>query len=74
MLTLGYLLNQRLVPCLESVDSVRVDWDRGEVHVASFERVADLDQKLQHRTVTTGCGQDTAEHRTPKPIQSPPFN
>ncbi|HOP17521.1 MAG TPA: formate dehydrogenase accessory sulfurtransferase FdhD, partial [Gammaproteobacteria bacterium] len=24
MLTLGYLLNQRLVPCLESVDSVQV--------------------------------------------------
>ena len=60
LLTLGYLLNQRLVPCLESVDSVEVNWDKGEVHVASFERIADLDQKLKHRTVTTGCGQGTA--------------
>jgi len=59
MLTLGYLLNQRLVPCLESVDSVRVDWDKSEVHVSSFERIADLEQKLKHRTVTTGCGQGT---------------
>lgn len=59
MLTLGYLLNQRLVPCLESVDSVQVDWAKAEVRVASFERVADLDERLQHRTVTTGCGQGT---------------
>lgn len=59
MLTLGYLLNQRLVPCLESVDSVRVDWDKGEVRVESFERIADLEEKLRHRTVTTGCGQGT---------------
>ena len=59
MLTLGYLLNQRLVPCLESVDSIRVDWDKGEVRVASFERVADLDRKLGQRTVTSGCGQGT---------------
>ena len=60
LLTLGYLLNQHLVPCLESIDSVRVDWDSGEVHVVSFERIADLDRKLEHRTVTTGCGQGTA--------------
>ena len=59
MLTLGYLLNQRLVPCLESVDSVKVDWDKGEVQVATFERITDLDEKLRHRTVTTGCGQGT---------------
>ncbi|MEZ5586447.1 MAG: formate dehydrogenase accessory sulfurtransferase FdhD [Sedimenticolaceae bacterium] len=59
MLTLGYLLNQRLVPCLESVDSVKVDWDKGEVQVATFERITDLEEKLRHRTVTTGCGQGT---------------
>ena len=59
MLTLGYLLNQRLVPCLESVDSVAVDWDKAEVRVETFERVTDLDEKLKHRTVTTGCGQGT---------------
>ncbi len=59
MLTLGYLLNQRLVPCLESVDAVRVDWDKAEVRVETFERISDLDDKLKHRTVTTGCGQGT---------------
>jgi FdhD protein len=59
MLTLGYLLNQRLVPCIESVDSVRVDWERAEVRVETFERISDLEEKLKHRTVTTGCGQGT---------------
>lgn len=59
MLTLGYLLNQRLVPCLESVDSVKVDWNKAEVRVETFERITDLDEKLKHRTVTTGCGQGT---------------
>lgn len=59
MLTLGYLLNQRLVPCIESVDSVRVDWGRAEVRVETFERVTDIEDKMRHRTVTTGCGQGT---------------
>jgi FdhD protein len=59
MLTLGYLLNQRLVPCLESVDSVLVDWEKEQVRVETFERISDLDEKLRHRTVTTGCGQGT---------------
>ena len=59
MLTLGYLLNQRLVPCLESVDSIRVDWEKSEVRVASFERIADLEEKLKHRTPWSRCGQGT---------------
>jgi FdhD protein len=70
MLTLGYLLNQRLVPCLESVDSVRVDWERAEVRVETFERVADLEQKLRHRTVTSGCGQGTVFGRMGDQIES----
>jgi FdhD protein len=59
MLTLGYLLNQRLVPCLESVETVTVDWEREAVSVTSFERIADLESRLRHRTVTTGCAQGT---------------
>ena len=59
LLTLGYLLNQRLVPCLEAVDSVRVDWEAGKVRVSTFERLTDLEEKLKHRTVTSGCGQGT---------------
>jgi FdhD protein len=70
MLTLGYLLNQRLVPCLESVDAVRVDWARAEVRVETFERVADLEQKLRHRTVTTGCGQGTVFGRIGDQIEN----
>ena len=69
MLTLGYLLNQRLVPCIESVDAVRVDWDRAAVYVDTFERVTDLDDKLKHRTVTTGCGQGTVFGRLGEQIE-----
>jgi len=69
MLTLGYLLNQRLVPCLESVDSIRVDWEKAEVRVDTFERIADLEEKLKHRTVTTGCGQGTVFGRIGEQIE-----
>lgn len=70
MLTLGYLLNQRLVPCLESVDSVTVDWERAEVRVETFERITDLDEKLKHRTVTSGCGQGTVFGRMGEQIEN----
>lgn len=69
LLTLGYLLNQRLVPCLESIDSIIVDWDKTEVRVATFERIADIDDKLRHRTVTTGCGQGTVFGRIGEQIE-----
>src|SRR5210317_1107236 len=69
MLTLGYLANQRLVPCLESVDSVSVDWEKAEVKVNTFERITDLDEKLTHRTVTTGCGQGTVFGRIGEQIE-----
>jgi FdhD protein len=59
LLTLGYLLNQRLVPCLESVEAIQVDWETESVAVTTFEGVSDLEDKLKHRTVTTGCGQGT---------------
>ncbi len=59
LLTLGYLVNQRLVPNLEAIDSIQVDWETDAVAVTTFGGVADLDAKLAHRTVTTGCGQGT---------------
>ncbi len=59
LLVLGYLRGQRLVPCLESVYSVRVDWARERCDVTTFDGVGDLDDKLRHRTVTSGCGQGT---------------
>jgi FdhD protein len=59
LLVLGYLRNQRLVPCLESVYSVQVDWETESCVVTTFDGVSDLEAKLKHRTVTSGCGQGT---------------
>jgi FdhD protein len=59
LLVLGYLRNQRLVPCLESVHSIQVDWETEAVAVTTFDGVSDLEEKLAHRTVTSGCGQGT---------------
>lgn len=69
MLTLGYLLNQRLVPCIESIDSIRVDWEAAAVRVATFERISDLEDKLKHRTVTSGCAQGTVFGRIGEQIE-----
>ena len=59
LLVLGYLRGQRLVPCLESVRSIQVDWETEACAVTSFDGIGDLEDKLKHRTVTTGCGQGT---------------
>ncbi len=70
LLTLGYLLNQRLVPCLESVDAITVDWDKAIVKVDTFERISDLEEKMKHRTVTSGCGQGTVFGRMAEQIEN----
>lgn len=59
LMVLGYLRGQRLVPCLESIHSIQVDWESEAVAVTTFEGIDDLDEKLAHRTVTSGCGQGT---------------
>jgi len=59
LLVLGYLRNQHLVPCLESVHSIQVDWESEAVAVTTFEGVSELEEKLAHRIVTSGCGQGT---------------
>lgn len=69
MLVLGYLLNQRLVPCLQSIDCIQVDWDKAAAYVETFERIADLDEKLKHRTVTSGCAQGTVFGRIGEQIE-----
>jgi len=60
-LTLGYLRNQRLIERIEEVDSVMVDWEHDQVAVTTTHGrgIRDLEEKLAHRTVTTGCGQGT---------------
>jgi FdhD protein len=59
LLTLGYLLNQRLVPSLDAITAVHVDWDVEAVAVSTSTAIDDLEEKLSRRTVTTGCGQGT---------------
>jgi FdhD protein len=61
LLTLGYLRNQRMLERLEDVASVTVDWDREQVEVTTVHGrgIDDVEQRLQRRTVTTGCGQGT---------------
>jgi FdhD protein len=59
LLTLGYLRNQRLVQNISDIASVQVDWEVDSVAVTTRNGIADLDGRMEKRTVTTGCGQGT---------------
>src|SRR5215510_1736247 len=58
-LAIGYLRNQRLVKSIEEIISVQVDWQVNSVVVNTRDGLADLDGRMEKRTVTTGCGQGT---------------
>jgi FdhD protein len=71
-LALGYLRNQRILPSVDRIAAVQVDWETGSVAVTSrllaergvtiwedAEQGPALDERLGRRTVTTGCGQGT---------------
>src|SRR3954468_20282907 len=58
-LAVGYLRNQRLVNGIEEIASVHVDWEVDAVAVTTRSGIADLDGRMEKRTVTTGCGQGT---------------
>ncbi len=58
-LAIGYLRNQRLVGCIEEILAVQVDWDVNSAVVTTRSGLADLDGRMEKRTVTTGCGQGT---------------
>ncbi len=58
-LAIGYLRNQRLVDSIEDIVSVQVDWSVNAAVVNTRNGLADLDGRLDKRTVTTGCGQGT---------------
>ena len=58
-LAIGYLRNQRLVRAVDDIASVQVDWETAACAITTHAPVADLEQRLQKRTVTTGCGQGT---------------
>ena len=59
LLILGWLRNQRLVHNIEDIESIQVDWETEAVAITTRQGVEDLDNKLSHKTVTTGCGQGT---------------
>jgi FdhD protein len=58
-LVIGYLRNQRLVQSLEEIASVQVDWEVNAAAVTTRSGLAQAEERMQHRTVTTGCGQGT---------------
>ncbi|WP_246479992.1 formate dehydrogenase accessory sulfurtransferase FdhD [Motiliproteus sediminis] len=58
-LVLGYLWNQGFIHSLEQVKAIQVDWEVNAAAVVTNGIDADIDDKLAHRTVTTGCGQGT---------------
>jgi FdhD protein len=58
-LALGYLRNQRLVRSIDEIAEVQVDWETNAVAVTTRTALKNLDEKMQKRTVTTGCGQGT---------------
>src|SRR3982750_4865283 len=58
-LAIGYLRNQRLVKSIEDILAVQVDWEVNSVAINTRHGIADLDGRMEKRTVTTGCGQGT---------------
>lgn len=60
-LTLGYIRNQKLIEDISLIKSVVVDWDRELVDVTTHAGtgIADWQEKMKRRIVTSGCGQGT---------------
>jgi len=58
-LTLGYLRNQQLIDSIDEITRVWVDWEKERVDVTTRNGQGIQDERMQGRTVTTGCGQGT---------------
>lgn len=58
-LVLGYLRNQGFLQSLSEVKAVQVDWDIDAAVVVTRGGIDGLEERLQRRTVTSGCGQGT---------------
>jgi len=59
LLVLGWLRNQRLVKEMEDIKAIQVDWETESVAITTHKTIAELNEKLSKKTVTTGCGQGT---------------
>ena len=60
-LTLGYIRNQKLIEDIDAIESVSVDWDNEVVDVITRAGtgIADWQEKMKRRIITSGCGQGT---------------
>ena len=58
-LVIGYLRNQRLVDSIDELVAVQIDWEVNAASVYTKNGLIDLDEKMAHRTKTTGCGSGT---------------
>jgi FdhD protein len=58
-LAIGYLRNQRLVTSIEDIAEVQVDWESDSVAIVTRNGIRNLEERMEKRTVTTGCGQGT---------------
>ncbi len=58
-LVIGYLRNQRLVDSINELVAVQIDWEVNAASVYTKNGLIDLDEKMAHRTKTTGCGSGT---------------
>lgn len=59
LLVLGWLRNQRLIPSIDHIKAIQVDWETDSAAVTTYGGIEGLDHKLGRKTVTTGCGQGT---------------
>jgi FdhD protein len=74
-LALGWIRNQRILASIDAIAAVQVDWETDSVAITSrslheqgvsiWEHGIDtplpqgVEERMKHRTVTTGCGQGT---------------
>ena len=59
LLILGWLRNQNMVGEITDIKSIQVDWETESVAVSTHQPLDNLEDKLNRRTITTGCGQGT---------------
>ena len=48
-----------MIEDIEAIKAIQVDWEIDAVAITTHDGIADLDARLDHKTVTTGCGQGT---------------
>ena len=59
LLILGWLRNQNMITDIKNIKSIQVDWLTDSVAVTTHQAVQGIEEKLNKRTITTGCGQGT---------------